>query len=167
MDLDALEARAACGPLSDAEILRLAALLGSGAGAAAKQRALLLLARRYEPAAEHALHALLEQPADPALAALALETLCVRWGLAERYAGMLRHFVRGVRWDAARGGAVRRAAIAIAGAHLASHNDSELMFDLIRISEDEPDQATRTAAVRALARATGYHGRPVDVRIDP
>ena len=97
---------------------------------------------------------------------LALETLCMRWGLSERYAGMLRHFVRGVRWDIEHGGNVRRAAIAIAGEHLASHSDTELMFDLIRMSEDEPDDATRTAAVRALARATGYRGRPVDLHVD-
>jgi hypothetical protein len=61
---------------------------------------------------------------------------------------------------------VRRAAIAVAGELLTGHTDTELMFDLIRISEDEADEPTRTAAVRALARATGYHGRPVDLHID-
>jgi hypothetical protein len=165
LDLDALEARSGQSPLSDDEIARLTAYLHTGdTSLSERHRALLLLSRRHTADAEHALHALLEAPADTELAALALRTLCLRWGLGARYSGVLRHFVRGVRWDA--GGEVRRAAISMAGELLASGTDTELMFDLIRISEDEADEPTRLAAVRALARATGYHGRPVDVRID-
>ncbi|MBF6600603.1 MAG: hypothetical protein IVW36_08840 [Dehalococcoidia bacterium] len=167
-DLDALESRDEREPLADDEIAQLASLLDDdSAGAPAQGRALLLLARRHTADAEHALHALLERPADAAVAAEALRTLCLRWRLGDRYAGVLRHFVRGVRWDVERGGDVRRAAIGIAGELLAERTDTELMFDLIRISEDEPDEAARAAAVRALARATAYRGRPVDLRLDP
>jgi hypothetical protein len=166
MDIDAVEREAERRALTGEEIGGLAALLQSAARPQEQHRAVLLLAREHTADGEHALHALLEGGATPEIAVLALETLCVRWGLTERYAGMLRHFVRGVRWDVEHGGDVRRAAIAIAGQHLASHSDTELMFDIIRVSEDEPDDATRTAAVRALARATGYRGRPVDLNID-
>ena len=143
-----------------------ALLLDEAAPLNERRRALDALAGAHGGDAEHALHTLLEHGADATLVVPALETLCVRWGLAARYAAMLRHFVRGVRWDIDAGGDVRRAAIGIAGAYLASASDTELMFDLIRISEQEPDEAARTAAVRALARATGYHGRPVDLRFD-
>ncbi|MGH7622681.1 MAG: hypothetical protein ACREMU_10115 [Gemmatimonadaceae bacterium] len=159
-----MEARVDAAPLSDAEIAELATLVQSGGAAADVHRALLLLARRHTADAEHAIHALLEQPLDAENAALALRTLCLRWGLGERYGALLRHFVRGVRWVAE--GDVQRAAITIAGEVLASQTDTELMFDLIRLSEDAADDATRGAAVRALARATGYHGRPVDLRLD-
>jgi len=167
LDLDAFEARSGQSPLSDDEIARLTAYLHTDdTSLSERHRALLLLSRRRTADAEHALHALLEAPADTEIAALALRTLCLRWGLGAQYGGVLRHFVRGVRWDTEAGGEVRRAAISIAGELLASGTDTELMFDLIRISEDEADEPTRLAAVRALARATGYHGRPVDLRID-
>ncbi len=166
VDLDALEARPDQPPLSDDEIAQLARLLHSGTASDQRQRALLLLSRRHTPNAEHALHALLETPAGGNLAAFALRTLCLRWDLGARYSGVLRHFVRGVRWDVEAGGEVRRTAIDIAGQLLATGSDTELMFDLIRISEEEGDEPARLAAVRALAHATGYHGRPVDLRID-
>ena len=57
---------------------------------------------------------------------------------------------------------VREAAIGIAGAYLERGSNADLMFELIRISEDDTDSA-QTAAVRALARATGYHGKPVQL----
>ncbi|HEX5479916.1 MAG TPA: hypothetical protein VFY79_09375, partial [Dehalococcoidia bacterium] len=130
MDIDELERDADQRPLTPQEVTGLDAMVRQTPDAAARHRAVLLLARTHTTDAEHALHALLERGADPAVAVPALETLCVRWGLTERYAGMLRHFVRGVRWDTEHGGDVRRAAIAIAGEHLASHSDTELMFDL-------------------------------------
>ncbi len=57
----------------------------------------------------------------------------------------------------------RKRAIAIAGAYLEHASDVGLIFELIRIAEDsdEPDAAVKDAAVRALARATGYRGQPV------
>ena len=116
LDIDSLEARSEQAPLSDDEIARLAAYVHAGdTSVSERHRALLLLSRRHTAAAEHALHALLEAPADAEIAALALRTLCLRWGLGARYSGMLRHFVRGVRWDIEAGGEVRRAAISIAG----------------------------------------------------
>jgi hypothetical protein len=161
-DLDALESRA--GSLSDADIRALAALLAEeDAPLPDRHRALLLLAQTHTPDAEHALHALLERAGDAALQSEALRTLCLRWRLAERYAGALRHFVRGVAWDTARGGELRRAAIAIAGELLAEQPHGELMLDLVRLSEESPDDATGIAAARALARATGYHGKHIDL----
>ena len=166
MDIDKLEREAERRALNGAEIAELGETLRSGVHASVRHRAVLLLSRERSDDAEHVLHALLERGAEPEIATAALQTLFVRWGLTERYIGMLRHFVRGVRWDVEHGSDVRCAAIDIAGEHLVSHSDTELMFDLIRLSEDEPDDATRTAAVRALARATGYRGRPVDLRTD-
>lgn len=59
--------------------------------------------------------------------------------------------------------AVRCAALAIAGDYLETQSNAALMFDLIRLSEDEAseNEAIRTDVVRALARATGYRGRSV------
>ncbi len=59
--------------------------------------------------------------------------------------------------------AIRRAALAIAGDYLEASSDASLMFDLIRLSEDEApeNEAIRTDVVRALARATGYRGQTV------
>lgn len=162
IDLDALEA--APDPLSEADVRAAAALLGDAvAPLAERHRALLLLARAGTADAEHALHALLERPDDGALQSEALRTLCMRWQLADRYAGALRHYVRGVAWDVARGGEVRRAAIAIAGDLLAQRPDGELMLDLVRLSEQPPDDATGAAAARALALATGYHGKRIEL----
>ena len=58
---------------------------------------------------------------------------------------------------------VRRAALTIASDYLEQHSDAALMFDLIRLSEDEApeNEHIRTDVVRALARATNYRGRPV------
>lgn len=167
IDLDALEARPDQSPLPDDAISALArSLLSSDITSEQQHRALLLLARRHTPDAEHALHAVLEAPADADVTVGAMRTLCLRWDLGARYSGVLRHFIRGVRWDVDAGGEVRRAAISIAGEMLATGTDTELMFDLIRVSEDGTDEPARRAAVRALAHATGYHGRPVDLRID-
>lgn len=66
--------------------------------------------------------------------------------------------------------AAREAAIGIARVYLATASgvasEPLLLFELIRISEDdaEPDDV-RTAAVRALASATGYHGKPIDLSL--
>lgn len=59
--------------------------------------------------------------------------------------------------------AVRRAALTIAGDYLEAHSEPALMFDLIRLSEDEApeNEDIRTDVVRALGRATNYRGRPV------
>ena len=162
IDLDALEA--APEPLTEPDARGVAAILGDASvPLAERRRALLLLARARTPDAEHALHALLERPDDAALQSEALRTLCERWQLADRYIGALRHFVRGVAWDVARGGEVRRAAIAIAGDLLAQRPDGELMLDLVRLSEQPPDEPTGGAAARALARATGYHGKRIEL----
>jgi hypothetical protein len=58
---------------------------------------------------------------------------------------------------------VRLAAIAVAGEVLAEQPDGELMLDLVRLSEQPPDEPTGVAAARALARATGYHGKRIDL----
>lgn len=58
--------------------------------------------------------------------------------------------------------AAREAAIGIARAYLGAASEPLLLFELIRISEDDEEpEALRTAAVRALASATGYHGKPM------
>ena len=60
----------------------------------------------------------------------------------------------------------RAAAIEIAREYLAVASAPMLLFELIRISEDDAEpQALRMAAVRALARATGYHGKPMSVEL--
>jgi hypothetical protein len=67
--------------------------------------------------------------------------------------------------DAAVNEPARRAAIAIAGAYLERHSDVQMMFEIIRIADagtTEPD-AVCEAAVRALAKATEYRGRPVQL----
>ncbi len=60
--------------------------------------------------------------------------------------------------------AARDAAISIAREYLAAASAPMLLFELIRLSEDDDEPAElRTAAVRALANATGYHGKPMQV----
>lgn len=64
--------------------------------------------------------------------------------------------------------AAREAAIGIARAYLATASgvasEPLLLFELIRISEDDDEpESLRTAAVRALASATGYHGKPMSL----
>ena len=62
--------------------------------------------------------------------------------------------------------AAREAAIGIARAYLGVASEPLLLFELIRISEDDDEpQELRTAAVRALASATGYHGKPIDLSL--
>lgn len=58
--------------------------------------------------------------------------------------------------------AVRRMAAAVAGDYLAATSEATLMLELVRIAEDGTDEIGADAA-RALARATGYHGKPVEI----
>jgi hypothetical protein len=57
----------------------------------------------------------------------------------------------------------RRLATRAAAAWIAHHDDPALTLELIRIAEnrDPALEELRDVAVRALAKATGYHGRPV------
>ncbi len=54
-----------------------------------------------------------------------------------------------------------------AAAWIAQHEDPVLLLELIRIAEDRDPalDELRDVAVRALARATGYHGRPVRLEL--
>jgi hypothetical protein len=56
-------------------------------------------------------------------------------------------------------------ALEIAAAHLRATADAMIIVELIRIAEDpdEEDADVRTAAIRALAAATGYHGQRMHV----
>ncbi len=58
---------------------------------------------------------------------------------------------------------VRAAAISVAAACIETRADAELVVELIKIAEskDAADDAVRTDAVRALAKATEYKGQPV------
>lgn len=58
--------------------------------------------------------------------------------------------------------AVREAAVRVAGAYLERRSHAQLLYALIAISEDAQEpEGIRAVAVRALARATGYRGKPV------
>ncbi|HZP56562.1 MAG TPA: hypothetical protein VFC53_03295 [Dehalococcoidia bacterium] len=165
MDIDDLERRA--GALTPDDVAAAEAALHAGALAPADTRRLVgALARQRDEAVRGALVHLLRSSQDAALVRAALEVLCVQWDDAARHLDAVAHFVRGAAWDIAAGGEVRRAAIAVAGGYLARHEHTPLLFELIAISEGEEDEATRLAAVRALAQATGYRGRPVDLQID-
>jgi hypothetical protein len=60
---------------------------------------------------------------------------------------------------------VRAAAIGIAAAYVQATADPQVVIELIQIAEskDAADDAVRTDAVRALAKATGYHGQRVQL----
>lgn len=127
----------------DALLLRLAALEEGDASAEAFARACL-----------HGGH-------DVDVAAAALDLLCGRWQRTGDYLDAVHLFIRGVAWD--EHDRLRTRAIAIAGAWLADNEDLPLLYELIDIAErgEHASDAVRGAAVRALARATGYHGKPV------
>lgn len=57
--------------------------------------------------------------------------------------------------------AARIAAIEVAGAFLRVREGPALILRLIEIAEGSDSPVQRTAAVKALAGATGYHGQPL------
>lgn len=71
--------------------------------------------------------------------------------------GLVREHLR-----APHAAAVRRMAAAVAGDYLAVTSEATLLLELVRIAEDAGDEIGADAA-RALARATGYHGKPVQI----
>jgi len=126
-------------------------------------RRIAALAGEYDATAEPFVVQCLHAGHDVAIAAAALDLLCRRWSRTAEYLDAVHLFVRGVAWD--EGDRLRLAAIAIAGAWLQEREDLPLLYELIDIAErgDGASDAVRDGAVRALARATGYRGKPISL----
>jgi len=88
------------------------------------------------------------------LTALALQILCLFWGLSDDYIAEVKKFIVGSEWDD--NDDVRLQCIGIAGEYLKSKEDNELLIRLINIYEDTSDfESVRGSAYFALARAQG------------
>ena len=96
----------------------------------------------------------LDVPDDPMLARIALQTLIDYWDLADEYLAVTKRFVHGVAWDVDQD--VRLVAISNAGEYLRTHEEPELLGEILRIFNDDREmRMSRETAYRALARATG------------
>jgi hypothetical protein len=91
------------------------------------------------------------------VAALALSTLCVQWGLSERYRENILRGLRGLEWDDLDD--VRDAAITAAGAHLRTHTDGEMLTELMKFADDVDRPLELQFAIEALARALAGRAR--------
>lgn len=126
-------------------------------------RRLEAVAGSYDAAAEPFVVQCLHAGHDAEIAVAALDVLCRHWARTAAYLDAVHLFARGVDWDG--GDRLRLAAIRIAGDWLQEHDDLPLLYELIDIAErgDGASDAVRDAAVRALARATGYRGKPISL----
>lgn len=152
-DISNLVARAKKGEVRGRELQGIAHILSNGTGGSDTYRLLYVIvrsgARKYEGLVSDYLY----YREDPMVARLALQALCVFWGLGHKYLNVMEDFLRGVDWDYL--GDVQGVAITAAGEYLRDHNSYPLLAELFRLAQDGDDSVRQRIAIEALARAVG------------
>jgi len=142
--------RAERGELSEAEIDMVAQELQKVKPEANPYTLLHILGESGAKSYQGLVEQFLESQANPSLAALALQILCTYWGETSQYTGQVLQFLRGVPWD--RTEDCRLMAASVAGEHLRTHLEPDLLRELLRIYEDAAErQILREAAYLSLA----------------
>lgn len=112
------------------------------------------LGKGAPPTARVLLEHELEDPTDPMVARIALQTLCSFWGLSDLYRDEVLRFLTGVEWDEDRD--VQQMAASIAGEMLRNAHDAQLLRVLLELFDNTGDEDVLHAdAYFALCRAMG------------
>ena len=153
--------QARAGELSREDLDRIARELEQQRNVELVREQLLVMLFAGDARYRNAVEPYLDFRSDPEVAKLALLTLCASWGLTRQLVERLRHFIEGVVWDWAGGGAVvRPAAFTLAGAYLARRRSRSLLELLLSTAEDPgEDRGARGEAALALDLA---YGSPLD-----
>ncbi|WP_146147471.1 hypothetical protein [Prauserella shujinwangii] len=152
-ELEDLVRRSKSGEVREGEIQKIATILADGSAGRDTYKLLYVLGKCESFFHEELVASFLSYENDPMVARLALQILCSYWGLVEKYKDYLAEFLSGVHWDVM--GDVRAAAITIAGDYLRSHNDADLLAQLLSIAERGTERLERRFAVEAVATALG------------
>jgi hypothetical protein len=121
----AMVKRAQAGTITEKEVGWAADMLRRGGGGHDRWDLLEIVGNSSPIHYEELVASFLECPQDPWASRIALQILCNRWGLAEKYVEVIRRFLAGVPWD--NDGDVRDVAISRAGAYLREHDDEDLL----------------------------------------
>jgi len=149
----AMVKRAQAGTLTDNEVAWAADMLRQGGGGHDRWDLLEIVSNRYSDQYEELVASFLEYPPDPWASRIALQILCNRWGLADKYVETIRQFLAGIPWD--NDGDVRDVAISEAGEYLREHDDEDLLRRLWDIAHG---RGPRMAVTEEWIEAFGAEG---------
>ncbi|WP_152990577.1 hypothetical protein [Sphaerimonospora mesophila] len=159
-NLNDLVMRAKEGRVARSEIRIIADFLERNPQSPDAYKLLYVISRMGDRSYENLIAKFLSYSADPDLARLSLQTLCVFWRLSDRYLSEIERFLEGVDWDWM--GGVRQIAITAAGEHLRDNVNCKFLAVLLRISSrDHSSELETRIAVEALARALGGLENPL------